>query len=189
MSFLRELTLSLICICQFIGSVWASCQTDVKVFSDEHLLFSYSTHRYVTVSSALTEQKGVYEYFLKLKNEDAVDSIVICMGNIKKCSSNTDSIQPYWYSDDGALMLFSATTTVKSRRIASGEMLYEAYPACPATDREGSSAYAGDCYMAVKAERSRTLSITYWIGPAALHRSKVDAAKEAMKILNSIRIK
>lgn len=188
MRLLKCLILTSILGYAFIASAFGG-QKGTKTYADQHVQFSYSGNRYSGVNTGDTLQDGFYAYFLQIKKEDAADLVTICTKDIKDCGTNMGMAQPYWYSEDGTLMLFSATTAVKARRMAPGEMIFEAFPACPAKDREGSSAYAGDCYVLVRAEKDRTLSITYWIGPTSLHRSKAQAVKEATDILKSIKIK
>ncbi|CAB3805318.1 hypothetical protein LMG28688_06152 [Paraburkholderia caffeinitolerans] len=187
MRLVKLMALTIIVGYSLIASAWGGDHKATKTYSDAHIQFSYPENRYLRVSSAETEQSGFYAYFLQLKNEDEADLITVCMKGIKDCGTNMGMVQPYWYSEDGTLMLFSATTAVKTKRNAQGEIVFEAFPACPATDHEGSSAYGGDCYVVVKAEKDRTLSMTYWIGPTSLHHSKSEAVREAMAILKSIR--
>ena len=79
--------------------------------------------------------------------------------------------------------------SVEKKAIDADGVAYEAFPACPATDNEGPSAYGGDCYELVEESRDKTFSITYWIGPKSLHRSKSSAVKQARVILKSIVVK
>lgn len=189
MSFMKKLILVIIFGCTISTSSWSGGQNTTKTYVDQRVQFSYPLNRYSKVNTSDTLQDRFFAYFLQIKNEDVADSITVCMKNIQDCGTNMGMVQPYWYSEDGTLMLFSTTTAVKTRKTASGDVIFEAFPACPAKDREGSSAYAGDCYMLVKAEKNRTLSITYWIGPASLHLSKAQAVKDATLILNSVRIR
>lgn len=185
----KRLILTSIFGCTCIASAQAEgVQRGTKIYTDAHVQFSYPANRYSGVNTGDTLQ--VYAYFLQIRKEDASDLVTVCLKNIKDCGTNMGMVQPYWYSEDGTLMLFSATTVVKKKKgTGSGETIYEAFPACPATDAEGSSAYAGNCYELVKAKKDRTLSITYWIGPRSLHRSKDQAVKDATKLLESIEMK
>ncbi|MGG1946318.1 hypothetical protein AB1286_16100 [Trinickia sp. NRRL B-1857] len=176
-----------VAICVNCGE--SSAQGACKAFSDEYVLFYYPENRYSKVQFGGVTEEGFYAYYLKVKGSDAEDILTVCKASLDHCGLDTGSVKPYWYSDDGSLMLFSATTTVKKKEVGSGKVAYEAFPACPATDSEGPSAYGGDCYELVEAGRNETLSITYWIGPKSLHRSKENAVKRATVILKSVVVK
>jgi hypothetical protein len=159
------------------------------IYADAHVEFAYSKDRYTSVRADVPNDR-FHSFALHLREVDADDILTICEGSLSNCATN-DGVQPYWYSEDGSLMLFSATTQVRKKKTASlGEILYEAFPACPVTNKDGSSsAIGGDCYELVKTLKDTTLSITYWIGPTSLHRSKAHAVKEATAILRSVRLK
>jgi hypothetical protein len=186
---IRRVVWGLTCIAICVSCAESSAQEARKVFSDEYVIFSYPENRYSTVRFGEVTEDGFYTYYLKVKGSDAEDILTVCKANLGHCGLDTGAVKPYWYSSDGSLMLFSATTSVKKKEVDSGEVAYEAFPACPATDSEGPSAYGGDCYELVEESRDKTLSITYWIGPKSLHRSKSNAAKRAQVILKSIVVK
>ncbi|HEX7682885.1 MAG TPA: hypothetical protein VF446_05010 [Trinickia sp.] len=186
---IRRAVLGLICIAISVCCAESSAQERLKTFSDEHVLFAYPANRYSKVRFGEVTEDGFYTYYLKVKGSDAEDILTVCKANLSHCGLDTGAVKPYWYSSDGSLMLFSATTTVKKKAADSGKLAYEDFPACPATDNEGPSAYGGDCYELVEGSHDKTLSITYWIGSKSLHRSKSNAVKQARIILKSIVVK
>lgn len=186
---IRRIVRSLICVAVCINCAVGTAQEAFKTFSDEHVLFSYPKNRYTKVRFGEVTDAGFYTYYLKVKGSDAEDILTVCKANLSRCGLDAGAVKPYWYRSDGSLALFSATATVKKTAVASGGVAYEAFPACPATDSEGPSAYGGDCYELVEGSRDRTLSITYWIGSKSLRRSKSDASKQATIILRSILVK
>ena len=186
---LRKGTFCLLCVFLCLCGAEGYAREPRKAFVDEQVVFFYPENRYSTVRFGEVTEDGFYTYYLKVKGSDAEDILTVCKANLGHCGLDTGAVKPYWYSSDGSLMLFSATTTVKKKAVDSGEAAYEAFPACPATDSEGPSAYGGDCYELVEESRDKTLSITYWIGPKSLDRSKSNAAKQARVILKSIVVK
>lgn len=186
MNKIRRVVRGLICLAICVICAESSAQETRGIFSDEYVLFSYPANRYSKVRFGEVTEDGFYTYYLKVKGSDAEDVLTVCKANLSHCGLDTGAIKPYWYSSDGSLMLFSATTTVEKKTVDSGKVSYEAFPACPATDNEGTSAYGGDCYELVEGSRDNTLSITYWIGPKSLHRSKSNAVKQARIILKSV---
>lgn len=183
---LWQMTFCLICafFCLFGPEGYA--REPRKAFFDKHVVFSYPENRYSKVRFGEATEDGFYTYYLKVKGSDAEDVLTVCKANLSHCGLDTGAIKPYWYSSDGSLMLFSATTIVEKKTVDSDKVSYEAFPACPATDNEGASAYGGDCYELVEGSRDNTLSITYWIGPKSLHRSRSNAVKRARIILKSV---
>ena len=115
-------------------------QPEMKIYADANGKFWYSADRYSHIDKADNLQDGSYSYYLRIKEVEAEDIVTVCNGSLRKCANNNGD-KPYWYSEDGTLTLFSATTSVRKRAGRAGETLYEAFPACPATDSEGSSAY------------------------------------------------
>ena len=185
---LRRITSCLICVFLFLRDEKGYAREPIKEFVDNHIVFSYSTNRYSKVRFGGGED-GFYIYYLKVRGSDAEDVLTVCKANLNHCGLDAGAVKPYWYDSEGSLMLFSATTTVEKKAVDAGKISYEAFPACPATDNEGASAYGGDCYELVEAGRDKTLSITYWIGPKSLHRSKSNAVRQARIILKSIMVK
>lgn len=185
----RQISSCLICVFFFLYGGKGYAREQRKVFSDEHVAFSYPANRYSHARFGEVTEDGFYSYYLNVKGSDAVDVLTVCRAGLSRCGQDTGAVKPYWYSGDGSLMLFSATTPVEEVAVGSGEVAYEAFPACPATDNEGSSAYGGDCYELVEGSRNKTLSITYWIGAKSLHRLKSDAVRQARTILKSVVMK
>jgi hypothetical protein len=186
---IRRIISALISAAICVGCAESSAQDARKDFSDDYVRFTYPVNRYSKVRFGEVTEDGFYTYYLKVKGSDAEDVLTVCKADLSHCGVDTGAVKPYWYDDDGSLMLFSATTTVEKKAIYSGDVAYEAFPACPATDNEGPSAYGGDCYELVEGNRDRTLSVTYWIGPKSLHRSKSNAIKQAEMILRSVEVK
>ena len=189
MHLLRQISPRLICVFFFLCSGEGYAREPMKTFSDEHVAFCYPENRYSSVRFGDVTGDDFYTYYLRVKGSDAVDVLTICQASLSRCGQDTGSVKPYWYSGDGSLMLFSATTTVKEVAVGSGDVAYEAFPACPATDNEGASAYGGDCYELVEGSRNKTLSMTYWIGAQFLHRPKSDAVRQARIVLKSVVVK
>ena len=179
----------LICVAIYVCAAEGHARETRKTFSDDHVLFSYPVDRYAKVRFGETTEDGFYTYYLAIANSHVEDTLTVCKAGLDRCDANTGAVKPYWYGDDRSLMLFSATTIVKKRGAASGKIAYDAFPACPATDNEGPSNYGGDCYELVEGSPGKTLSITYWIGPKSLHRSKSKAVKRATDILRSVLVK
>lgn len=177
------------CIVISVNCAESSAHEARRAFSDERVLFSYPANRYSKVRFGEITEDGFYTYYLKVKGSDAEDVLTVCKANLSHCGLDTGAVKPYWYSSDGSLMLFSVTTAVEKKTVDASKVSYEAFPVCPATDSEGPSAYGGDCYELVEGSRDMTLSITYWIGPKSLHRSKSDAVKQARIILRSVVVK
>lgn len=186
---LRRISSCLFCVFFFLGNGKGYAQEPRKAFSDEHAAFSYPANRYSNVRFGEATEDGFYTYYLSVKGSDAVDVLTVCRASLSRCGQDTGAVKPYWYSGDGSLMLFSATTPVEEVAVGFGEAAYEAFPACPATDNEGPSAYGGDCYELVEGSRNKTLSITYWIGAQSLHLSKSEAVRRARIILKSVVVK
>ena len=186
---LRKITPCLLCVFWCLCGEEGYAQELRKAFFDERVLFSYHENRYSKVRFGAVTEDGFYTYYLKVKGSDEEDILTVCKANLSHCGLDTGLVKPYWYSSDGSLMLFSATTIVEKKAIDADGVAYEAFPACPATDNEGPSAYGGDCYELVEESRDKTFSITYWIGPKSLHRSKSSAVKQARVILKSIVVK
>lgn len=186
---IRRVVWGLMCIVVCVCCAESRAQEARKAFSDEYVQFSYPISRYSKVRFGEVTEDGFYTYYLKVRGSDAEDILTVCKANLSHCGLDTGAVKPYWYSSDGSLMLFSATTIVEKKAIDADGVAYEAFPACPATDNEGPSAYGGDCYELVEESRDKTFSITYWIGPKSLHRSKSSAVKQARVILKSIVVK
>lgn len=184
----RRIASCLICVFVFLSGTEDYAREPRKEFFDKRIVFSYPANRYSKVRFGEVTEDGFYTYYLKVKGSDTEDVLTVCKANLSHCGLDTGAIKPYWYSSDGSLMLFSATTTVEKKTVDSGKVSYEAFPACPATDNEGTSAYGGDCYELVEGG-DNTLSLTYWIGPKSLHRSKSNAVKQARIILKSVVVK
>jgi hypothetical protein len=182
----RQITSCLICVFLCLCDAVTYAREPKRVFLDERVVFFYPASRYSKVRFGAVTEDGFYTYYLKVRGLDAEDILTVCKANLSHCGLDTGAVKPYWYSSDGSLMLFSATTIVEKKAIKDDEVAYEAFPACPATDNEGPSAYGGDCYELVEGSRDKTLSITYWIGPKSLHRSKSNAVKQARTILKSV---
>ena len=186
---LRQISSCLTCVFFFLCSGRGYAQEPRKAFSDEHVAFSYPANRYSNVRFGEATEDGFYTYYLSVKGSDAVDVLTVCRASLSRCGRDTGEVKPYWYSVDASLMLYSATTRVEEVAVGSGAVAYEAFPACPATDNEGPSAYGGDCYELVEGNRNETLSITYWIGAQSLRRSKTHAVRQARMILKSVLMK
>ena len=189
MNLLRQISSCLISVFVFLCGGNGYSQEPRKVFSDEHVAFSYPEIRYSNVQFGEVTEDGFYTYYLSVKGSDAVDVLTVCRASLSRCGQDTGAVKPYWYSGEGSLMLFSATTPVEEVAVGFGEAAYEAFPACPASDNEGPSAYGGDCYELVEGSRNKTLSITYWIGAQSLHLSKSEAVRRARLILKSVVVK
>lgn len=189
MRILSRVISGLICVAIYMGDAEVCARDAIKTFSDEHIIFSYPANRYASVRFGEVTEGGFFTYYLKLEGSSVEDTLTVCKSDLNHCGVDTGTVKPYWYDEDGSLMLFSSTTIVKKQAAASGDVAYEAFPACPATDNEGPSAYGGDCYELVEGSPDKTLSITYWIGQKSLHRSKAKAAKQATDILRSVVVK
>ncbi|NRO94858.1 hypothetical protein GWC77_02710 [Paraburkholderia sp. NMBU_R16] len=153
------------------------------------MLFSYPSSHYSSVRFGDVADEGFYTYYLKVRDSDAEDTLTVCKGGLDRCGLDSGAVKPYWFDDGGSLVLFSSTTSVKKQVVAPGDVVYEAFPACPATDNEGASAYGGGCYELVMGSPNKTLSITYWIGPKSFHRSRSRAIEQAKDILRSVVMK
>lgn len=189
MSTVHRLVCGLICAAICVPSAEGYAHETQQTYSDEHVIFSYPTSRYAKARFGEVTEEGFYTYYLEVRGAGVEDTLTACKATVDHCGLDTGSVKPYWYSVDGSIMLFSSTTTVNKRTVNSGGAVYEAFPACPATDDEGSSAYGGDCYELVEASPDKTLSITYWIGPKSVHRSRKKAVEQAKSILKSIVVK
>ncbi len=187
---LKKLSAIILCGHGLFLSANVFARTEEGLYKDERVQFAYPKTRYVEVKADDAVQGGFYTYSLHLKSIDAHDVLTVCRGDIRKCGSN-DGVKPYWYSEDGTLMLFSATSIVSRKMsVGSGQEAYEAFAACPTTDNTGQShAYGAECYELVVSAKGSTVSITYWIGKAPSRASKINAAKKASRILNSVRMK
>lgn len=170
----------------FSANASGTLQPTIKTYSDGHVRFSYPASRYAKIEKLDTSETALHAYSLRLKGVEAEDVLTVCEKNIRDCGIDMGSVQPYWYDAEGTLMLFSATTAVTTKLVVEGEIVYEAFPACPATDAEGSSAYAGDCYERVSSTQNKTVSLTYWIGPKSRHHSRQHAVKAATQIIQSV---
>ncbi|REG49303.1 hypothetical protein B0G80_5659 [Paraburkholderia sp. BL6669N2] len=172
--------------CAFVENATGTSQAAIKIYTDEHVRFSYPANRYAKIEKLDTSQTDFHAYSLRLKGVEAEDVLTVCEKNIHDCGTDAGLVQPYWYDAEGTLMLFSATTAVTKKSVIPGETVYEAFPACPATEAGGASAYAGDCYELVASTQNKTISLTYWIGPKSRHRSRRQAVKAATEIIRSV---
>ncbi|WP_087752286.1 hypothetical protein [Paraburkholderia caledonica] len=170
-----------------VANASGTSQAKIKVYSDEHVSFSYPSDRYEKIEKLDTFERGFHAYSLRLKGVEAEDVLTFCEKNIRNCGTDIGSVQPYWYGAAGDLALFSATTAVTKKSVIEGETVYEAFPACPAADAEGPSAYAGGCYEQVASTQDKTVSLTYWIGLKSRHHSKQQAVKAATQIIRSVK--
>lgn len=190
MSLFEKLSVAALCGCLFLANPNVFAKTGTRTYEDEHVALSYPDNRYNSVKVDANSESNFYTYLLHLKDVDADDILTVCKGDIRQCGSY-DGVKPYWYSEDGTLMLFSATTIVAPKKsMGIGRTAYEAFPACPTTDSRGRShAYGAECYELVVSEKGKTVSLTYWIGEMPNRKSKVEAAKAATYILDSVKIK
>lgn len=161
-------------------------------YRDSILQCKYPASRYERIESSREYHSNynVRSYNLYRRNVDDADTITVCNGSFAHCAGLPNQTGPYWIdAETQKVMLFSNTTAVVHTQIA-GTDKYEAFPACPMTDRLGHFLAAGaECYMLVATDKNKTISFTYWIGPRdkiANEKSRRRALANARAIFESI---
>lgn len=112
---LRKITPCLICAFVCLCGAGGYAREPRKAFFDKHVVFSYPENRYSKVRFGEVTENRFYTYYLKVKGSDAEDVLTVCKANLSHCGLDTGAVKPFWYSSDGSLMLFSATTTVEKK--------------------------------------------------------------------------
>lgn len=190
MSLFEKFSIAALCGCLLLIDSNVLAKTVTRKYEDEHVEFSYPEIRYRSVKLDADSENNFYTYLLHLKGVEADDILTVCNASIRQCGSY-DGVKPYWYGEDGILVLFSTTTLVSpNSSMSTGQKAYEAFPDCPTTDSRGRShAYGAECYELVVSEKGKTVSLTYWIGEMPNHKSKIAAARAARDILKSVKMK
>ncbi len=192
MNILIRFTVLTFYTCIFASGALGNTAYPFTVYRDAYISFRYPSDLYKKVESPSdsTSFDKFRVYDLARTGNEIVDSITVCGEPLSTCASTENQTRPYWLdADTGSLAIFDTTSAVAHRKVQDGDV-YEAFPLCPSTDKEGrSDRYGGECYVAVKAAWGKTYSLTYWLGAsgnAKTGRVRMQAIDRARKILDSL---
>lgn len=192
MNILMRFTVLTLYTCISMSGALGKTACPFTLYRDAYISFRYPSDLYKKVEppSDSTSFGKLRFYDLARRGNDIIDSITVCGDSLSTCASTENQTRPYWLdADTGSLAIFETTSTVTHRKVQDGDV-YEAFPLCPSTDKEGrSDPYGGECYVAVKAAWSKTYSLTYWLGASGNAKTgqvRMQAIDRARKILDSL---
>jgi hypothetical protein len=193
MNALKHYAIPVLFICiYYTSNVLGKTGEAVTIYRDTYVSFRYPTGLYKKVqqtTDGATSDKLRF-YNLSRRSGQIFDAITVCEASMIVCASSERQTSPYWIdANTQQLALYHTTATVIRRKTPNADV-YEAFPLCPSTNKNGrSDAYGGECYVAVKTNGQQTVSLTYWLGPNVIARSgpvRLNAIDRARKILDSL---